>query len=99
MRSVVEAGIVEPGKATGIDGIDRWLQALARIRLVPAKKSLHHIVSGSENIAHIVKHGEAKPLSQVRQADRGKSQFEIVHKQRRTANRKTRLRIPGTCLI
>ena len=110
MRSVVVARIVELSDATVVlvqrrlgDG---WkasggdeLQALSRGGLVPAQQTFQHIVTGSENIAHIVKDGEAETFSEVRQADLGKAQFLTVDEQRRAADGKTGIGIAGSCLI
>ena len=42
------------------------------VGLMPAQQSFQHIVTGSENIAHIVKDGEAETFSEIGQADWGK---------------------------
>ena len=75
------------------------LQALRRIGLVPAQQALQHVVTGGENIAHIVKDGETETLPDIRQADRGKAQFLTVDEQRRAADGKAGIGIAWSCLI
>ncbi len=66
---------------------------------MPTRQALQHIVPGGENIAHVVKDGEAETFSEVRQADLGKAQFLTVDEQRRAADGKTGIGITGSCLI
>ena len=66
---------------------------------MPAQKALEHIVTGSENVSHIVKHSEAESPSQKRKADRREAQFLTIHEQGGAANRKAGIRIARARLI
>ena len=66
---------------------------------MPAQKTFDHVVTGGEDIAHIVKNGESETFSEVGQADWGKAKFLAVDEQRRAANGKAGIRIARSCLI
>jgi hypothetical protein len=66
---------------------------------MPTQKALEHIVTGSENVPHIVKHSEAEPPSEIRKAYRREAQFLTINEQGGAANRKAGIRIAGTRLI
>ena len=77
MRCVIVTFIVEISHATGV-GFSVGKQALGWIGLMPARQPLQQIVTGREDIAHIVKDREAETLSQIGQADGRKAQFFAV---------------------
>src|SRR5580658_2741265 len=102
VRGVIIAGIVELGNAAVVlrrRGSGAVLQTLRGIWLMPAHEAFNHVVTGGENITHIVKNSEAKTFSKVWQAHLGKAQFLAIHKLRRTTDGKTGIGIAGSCLI
>ena len=62
-------------------------------------QAFQHVVTGGEDVAHIVKDGEAETFSEKGQADLGKAQFFTVDEQRSAADGKTRIGIARSCLI
>ena len=66
---------------------------------MPAYEALDHIVTGSENIAHIVKNGETEAFTKIRKAYRGKAEFLTVDEESRAADREAGIGIAGSCLI
>ena len=87
MRSVIIAGVVELGM--------HWCsrtsgQALLGILLMPAQQALQSIVRRGEHIPHIVKNSKTKSCPQIRQRNRRKSKFQVVNKQCRPTDRKSR---------
>jgi len=102
MRSVIVAGVVEAGYAAIIlsrRSGSAELQALGGVRLVPARQALHHVVTGGENVAHIVKESETEAFTKPGQADGRKAEFLTVDEQRRATNGKTGIGIAGSSLI
>src|SRR5580704_8562593 len=97
MRSVIISDVIELGNALGVRCTSG--QAQSGIWLVPAHQSLQHIVLGCKYVTHIVKNRKAKTFSQIRQRSLGKTQFQVVHKQRRAADWETGRRIARACLI
>src|ERR1700688_2893889 len=98
MRSVIVPAVVEPGHAWSI-WYSAGQQALCRVGLVPARKALEQIVTGGEDIAHIVKNSESEASSKIRQTHRGKAQFLTIHEKRSTADGKTGIGVARPCLV
>ena len=66
---------------------------------MPPQQSLQHVVRGSKDVTHIVEDRKTKSFAKVWQRDRRKTQFEVIHEQRRAADRKTGIRVARSCLI
>ena len=56
-------------------------------------------MSGGKDVAHIVKHGEAKAFPEIRETDLGKAKFLTVNEQRGATDGKTGIGIARSCLI
>ena len=99
MRSVIVTAVVEIGSCRLGSGAPPASKHWEGSGWCQRSRAFQHVVSGGENISHIVKESEAEAFPEIGQADRGKAQFLTVDEQRRAADGETGIGIARSCLI